>query len=70
VNVLRKVASLSRLIIREPSGALIGIVVSDVAGALIGRVLSDVAGVGTVGVDRFDFRFGFLLVTYGCRRLR
>ena len=49
MNVLRKVASLSRLIIREPSGALIGIVVSDVAGALIGRVLSHVAGVGTWG---------------------
>ena len=45
MNVLRKLASLSRLIIREPSGALMGSVVSDVAGALIGRVFSDVGGV-------------------------
>ena len=40
--MLRKLASLSRLIIREPSGALIGSVISDVAGALISRFLSDV----------------------------
>ena len=42
MNVLRKLASFSRLIIREASGALMGSVVSDVAGALIGRVISDV----------------------------
>ena len=71
MNVLRKLASLSRLIIREPSGALMSSVVSDVAGALIGRVLSDVGGIGTVGVGGTGFCFlGFFFVTYGCRWLR
>ena len=65
--MLRKLASLSRLIIREPSGALIGSVISDVAGALISRFLSDVGDVGTVGVGGSCFCFlGFFLVTYGC----
>ena len=52
---------MSRLIIREPSGALIGNVVSNVAGTLIGRVLSDAGHVDTEGVDGSSFCFlGFL----------
>ena len=71
VNMLRKLASLSRLTIREPSGALIGKVVSIVAGTLIGKALSDAGGVRTVGVDGSDFcSLGFFFFTYGCRRLR
>ena len=48
---------MSRLIIREPSGTLIGGAVSNVTGALIGRVLADVGGVGTVGVGGSGFCF-------------